>query len=47
MSHALVETNGLVELTLGEAHNDRLAGKLLSRLKLGSVLLAAVNGDSS
>ena len=41
--HALVDTNGLpVRLTLtpGEAHDNRLAGKLLSRIKPGSMLLA-------
>lgn len=33
--HALVDTNGLpirLALTAGEAHDNRLAGKLLSRL---------------
>jgi transposase len=41
--HAVVDTNGLpVRLALnpGEAHDVRLAGKLLSRLKSGSMLLA-------
>src|SRR5215469_7947520 len=41
--HALVDTNGLpvrLALTPGEAHDNRLAGKLLSRLKPGSMLLA-------
>jgi transposase len=41
--HALVDSKGLpVRLTLspGEAHDVRLAGKLLSRLKSGSMLLA-------
>src|SRR5712664_2379574 len=41
--HALVDTNGLpvrLALTPGEAHDNRLAGKLLSRLKSGSMLLA-------
>ena len=41
--HALVDTNGLpvrLALTAGEAHDNRLAGKLLSRLKSGSMLLA-------
>jgi transposase len=41
--HALVDTNGLpvrLALTAGEAHDNRLAGKLLSHLKSGSVLLA-------
>jgi transposase len=41
--HAVVDTNGLpvrLALTAGEAHNNRLADKLLSRLKSGSMLLA-------
>jgi transposase len=41
--HALVDSNGLpvrLALTPGEAHDNRLAGKLLSRLKSGSMLLA-------
>jgi transposase len=41
--HALVDTNGLpirLALTSGEAHDNRLAGKLLSRLKSGTMLLA-------
>ena len=41
--HAVVDTNGLpvrLALTPGEAHDIRLAGKLLSRLKSGSMLLA-------
>ena len=41
--HALVDTNGLpvrLALTAGEANNNRLAGKLLSRLKSGTMLLA-------
>ena len=41
--HALVDTNGLpvrLALSPGEAHDNRLAGKLLSRLKSGSMLLA-------
>jgi transposase len=41
--HALVDTNGLpvrLALTPGEAHDNRLARKLLSRLKPGSMLLA-------
>ena len=41
--HALVDTNGLavrLALTAGEAHDDRLAGKLLSRLKSKTMLLA-------
>jgi transposase len=40
--HALVDTNGLpvrLALTAGEAHDNRLAGKLLSRLKSGAMLL--------
>jgi transposase len=41
--HALVDSNGLtVRLAVapGQAHDNRLAGKLLSRLKSGSILLA-------
>jgi transposase len=41
--HALVDTNGLpvqLALTAGEAHDNRLVGKLLSRLKSGTMLLA-------
>src|ERR1700675_2279897 len=41
--HAVVDTNGLpiwLALTAGEAHDNRLAGKLLSRLKSGSMMLA-------
>jgi transposase len=41
--HAVVDTNGpAVQLALitGEAHDNRLAGKLLSRLKSGTMLLA-------
>src|SRR5438445_3026139 len=41
--HALVDTKGLpvrLALTAGEAHDNRLAGKLLSRLKSGAALLA-------
>ena len=41
--HAVVDANGLpvqVALTAGEAHDNRLAGKLLSRLKSGTMLLA-------
>jgi DDE family transposase len=41
--HAVVDSNGLLvllALSPGEAHNVRLAGKLLSRLKAGSMLLA-------
>jgi transposase len=41
--HALVDSNGLpvrLALSRGEAHDNRLAGKLLSRLKSGSMLLA-------
>lgn len=41
--HALVDTNGLpvrLALTAGDAHDNRLAGKLLSHLKSGSMLLA-------
>jgi transposase len=41
--HVVVDTNGLpvrFALTAGEAHDKRLAGRLLSRLKSGSMLLA-------
>ncbi|MET3973263.1 transposase [Bradyrhizobium sp. S3.9.1] len=41
--HAVVDGNGLpvrLALSPGEAHDVRLAGKLLSRLKSGSMLLA-------
>src|SRR5882724_9000281 len=41
--HALVDSNGLpvrLALSPGKAHDNRLAGKLLSRLKSGSMLLA-------
>src|SRR6201987_6127076 len=41
--HAVVDTNGLpvrLALTAGEAHDNRLAGILLSPLKSGSMLLA-------
>ena len=41
--HAVVDTRGLpvrLALTTGEAHDNRLAEKLLSRLKSGSMLLA-------
>ena len=41
--HAVVDTNGLpvrLALTAGEAHDNRLADQLLSRLKFGSMLLA-------
>jgi transposase len=41
--HALVDTNGLLvrlALAAGEAHDDRLAGKLLSSLESGTMLLA-------
>jgi transposase len=41
--HAVVDTNGLpvpLALIAGEAHNNRLTGKLLSRLKSGTMLLA-------
>src|SRR6267378_1651585 len=41
--HAVVGSNGLparLSLSPGEAHDVRLAGKLLSRLKSGSMLLA-------
>ena len=41
--HAVVDANGLpvqLALTAGEAHDNRLAGKLLSCLKSGTMLLA-------
>ena len=41
--HAVVDTNGLpvrLALTAGEAHDNRLVGKLLSRLSSGTMLLA-------
>ena len=41
--HAVADTNGLpvrLALTAGEAHDNRLVGKLLSRLKSGTMLLA-------
>jgi Transposase DDE domain len=41
--HAVVDRNGLpvwLALTAGEAHDNRLAFKLLSRLKSGTMLLA-------
>src|SRR5262245_53103310 len=41
--HVVVDTNGLpvrVALTAGEAHDNRLAGRLLSRLQSGAMLLA-------
>ncbi len=41
--HVVVDTNGLpvrLGLTAGEAHDNRLALKLLSRLKSGAMLLA-------
>jgi transposase len=47
--HAVVDTNGLpirLALTMGEAHDNRLARKLLSRLKSGTLLLAARGYDA-
>src|SRR5262245_56562753 len=41
--HVVVDSSGLpvrIALTTGEAHDNRLAAKLLSRLKSGSMLLA-------
>jgi transposase len=41
--HAVVDSSGLpvrLALTTGKAHDNRLAAKLLSRLKSGSMLLA-------
>jgi transposase len=43
--HVVVDSNGLpvrLALTAGEAHDNRLAFKLLSRLKSGTMLLATV-----
>jgi len=31
--HEVMDTNGRVALTPGEAHDNRLAGKFLSRMK--------------
>ena len=47
--HAVVDTNGLpvrLGLTAGEAHDNRLALKLLSRLRSGSMLLADRGNDA-
>jgi transposase len=47
--HALIDTNGLpvrLALSAGEAHDNRLADKLLSRLKSGSILLADLGCDA-
>jgi transposase len=46
--HVVVDSNGLpVRLALsGEAHDVRLAGKLLSRLKPGSMLLSGRGYDA-
>jgi transposase len=47
--HAVVDTNGRpvrLALTAGEAHDNRLAGRLLSRLKSGSMLLADLGYDA-
>ena len=47
--HAVVDSNGLpVRLALSpdEAHDVRLAGKLLSRLKVGSMLVADRGHDA-
>jgi transposase len=47
--HAVVDTNGLpvpLALTASEAHDARLAGKLLSRLKSGTMLLADPGYDA-
>jgi len=41
--HAVIDSDGLpgrLALTSGESHDNRLAGKLLSRLKSESMLLA-------
>jgi transposase len=47
--HAVVDSNGLpvrLALSPGEAHDVRLAAKLLSRLKPGSMLLADCGYDA-
>ena len=47
--HAVVDSNGLpvrLALSSGEAHDVRLAGKLLPRLKSGSMLLADPGDDA-
>ena len=47
--HALVDMNGMpvrLALTAGEAHDNRLAGELLSRLKSGTMLLADRSYDA-
>lgn len=47
--HAVVDTNGLprrLALTAGEAHDNRLAGRPLSRLKSGTMLLADLGYDA-
>ena len=47
--HAVVDGNGLpgrLALTTGEAHDNQLAAKLLSRLKSGSMLLANRDYDT-
>ena len=46
----LVDANGLpvrLALTAGEAHDNRLAGKLLSRLRSGAILLADRGYDAN
>ena len=48
-THAVVDTNGLpvrLALTAGEAHDNRFAGTLLSRLKSGTMLLADRGHDA-
>jgi len=48
--HVVVDTNGLpvrLALRTGEAHDNRLAGKLLSRLKSGTMLLADRGYDAN
>ena len=47
--HAVADTNGLpvrLGLTAGEAHDNRLVLKLLSRLRSGSMLLADCGHDA-
>src|SRR5262249_26633479 len=47
--HAIVDSNGLpvrLALTAGEAHDNRLPAKLLSRLKSGAMLVADRGDDA-
>jgi transposase len=48
--HAVVDTNGLpvrLALTAGEAHDNRLAGKLLSRLTSETIVVMTPTGSES